>query len=617
MAAKTPKKFRQARKAARADAKKVFSGKTQARLKDKTNPLGKFSADDKEALSDVMKEAKGNYITDDKGNKIKTTNITPKEAAAEYKRTTQASNEAFRSKMRAEFGEYAGKKATQADYDANPKIKERAPKTAPGKPAPRFTETGKVRSAVTATELKPQSYKVDKAGNKIKEPKAPAAKPSELGKRRLKQMKKAGISEADAKKVLSTNKPAYEKKETKPKVNKPATKGFAAGKELNAEGKAIYDKLVKEGVKPKSALNKALFRQEKGAKVATKAAAPIAKAAKSAAVAVKKQGPVPTSKVPAGARTIGTGKFNPKTGKLEFKWNDKEIKSVVEKNKAAGRNESGMTARQEAALQRRGRKEDQRMSKLRAADPKKFDAREALARNTKITPAEYAKERARIGDTVRPKPAVAPKPGKYLAMQNAKKTSTGKELIVRPKAGPVAVKAATTSAKKKFTAKGAALGAARLAGKAVTGKVGMAVTAASLLGGPLINQLTKDKNRITSADVMKGREQAAIKANAAKQANKSRSNQPRITGQGKLIGKGSVPTISSGGATSTYKVNAGDTLSGIAKKSGVSLSELLAANKKIKDPRKIYRNTSINIPSTGKMPTGGYTGPVPYRPKKK
>lgn len=42
-----------------------------------------------------------------------------------------------------------------------------------------------------------------------------------------------------------------------------AKKGFAAGKELNAEGKAIYDKLVKEGVKPKSALNKALFRQEK------------------------------------------------------------------------------------------------------------------------------------------------------------------------------------------------------------------------------------------------------------------------------------------------------------------------------------------------------------------
>jgi len=120
MAAKTPKKFRQARKAAKVDAKKVFSGKTQARLKDKTNPLGKFSADDKEALSDVMKEAKGKYITDDKGNKIKTTNVSSKEAAAEYFRNQKAEREAFRSKMRAEFGEYAGKKATQADYDSNP-----------------------------------------------------------------------------------------------------------------------------------------------------------------------------------------------------------------------------------------------------------------------------------------------------------------------------------------------------------------------------------------------------------------------------------------------------------------------------------------------------------------
>lgn len=495
MAAKTPKKFRQARKAAKADAKKVFSGKKQAGLKDKS-PLTKFSEDDKKALSETSKEASGKYITDDKGNRISTTNLTAKEGAAEYKRTRAASSEAFRSAMRAEFGEYAGKKATQADYDSNQKFKDRAPKAAPAK------------------------------------------------------------TEAPAKKAVA-KKAAVKKAAPAKKAAPVAKKGFAAGKELNAEGKAIYDKLVKEGVKPKSALNKALFRQEKGAKVAAKAAAPIAKAAKSAATAVKKQGPVkgmPTkpfkemtatekSNFLKGAKPVGVGTM--KNGKITFKFNDKEIQSVVEKNRAA--------------------------------------------RAIKV-----------------PSTVVSSKPN-----------VPGKELAVRPKAGPVAVKAATTSAKKKFTAKGAALGAARLAGKAVTGKVGMAVTAASLLGGPLINQLTKDKNRITSADVMKGREQAAIKANAAKQANKSRSNQPRITGQGKLIGKGNVPTMSAGGSTSTYKVNAGDTLSGIAKKSGVSLSELMSANKKIKDPKKIYRNTSINIPSKGKVPAGGYTGPVPYRPKKK
>ena len=553
MAAKTPKKFRQARKAAKVDAKKVFSGKKQAGLKDKS-PLMKFSEDDKKALSDVMKEAKGKYITDDKGNKIKTTNVSSKEAAAEYFRNQKAEREAFRSKMRAEFGEYAGKKATQADYDSNPKFKDRAPKTAPGKPAPKITEAGKVRSAVTAPEPKSQGYKVDKTGKRIK---------TTTKKTMAENVKASGRS-------ASQNKMLNKVDSTKAPVVK---KGFAAGKELNAEGKAIYDRLIKEGVKPKSALNKALFRQEKGAKVAAKAAGPVAKAAKSAATAVKAQGPVKSgvpakdsmlrkslgistnkwagmtqaekqsavkksvssSKIPAGAKPIGVGTM--KDGKLTFKFDDKQIKSIVEKNKAA--------------------------------------------------------KAIKVPSTV-----VSSKPN-----------VPGKELAVRPKAGPAAVKAATTSAKKKFTAKGAALGAARLAGKAVTGKVGMAVTAASLLGGPLVKQLTKDKNRITSADVMKGREQAAIKANAPKPTIKSRSNQPRITGQGRFVGVGA------GG--STYKVNAGDTLSGIAKKAGVSLSELMAENKKIKDPRKIYRNTTIKIPSKGKVPTGGYTGPVPYRPKKK
>jgi len=471
-----------------------------------------------------------------------------------------------------------------------------------GKPEGRTASSAqKVRSGVTVNEPKPQGYKVDKDGNKIKEPKPKG----------FKTVKTAGAAKKAA--VTESKKIAKVEKKTLP-VSK---KGFAAGKELNAEGKAIYDKLVKEGVKPKSALNKALFRQEKGAKVAAKAAGPVATAAKSAASKVKKQGPVTKGQMGKVAKVVS---YDPKTkmGTSRPEGLTPEVRKEIQaKYDAAGRNESGMTARQEARLQRSGRKEDQRMSKLRAADPKKFDAREALARNTKITPAEYAKERARIGDTVRPKPAVAPKPGKYLAMQNAKKTSTGKELVVRPKPGAVVAKAASSSAKKKFTAKGAALGAAKFAGKAVTGKVGMAVTAASLLGGPLIKQLTKDKNRITSADVMKGREQAAIKANSPKSTVKSRSNQPRITGQGKFIGKGNVPTINSGGSTSTYKVNAGDTLSGIAKKSGVTLSELMAANKKIKDPRKIYRNTPVNIPSKGKVPTGGYAGPVPYRPKKK
>ena len=576
MAAKTPKKFRQARKAAKVDAKKVFSGAKKASLKDKS-PLVKFSADDKKALSEIAEEARGKYITDDRGNKIKTTNVTSKEAAAEYFRNQKAEREAFRSKMRAEFGEYAGKKATQADYDSNPKFKERAPKTAPSKPAPKVTETGKVRSAVTATEVKPQGYKVDKTGKKIK---AGAGRSTSQN---------AMLKQTAEKKVFKSKKTFGQvSKAVADKTKAPVVKkGFAAGKELNAEGKAIYDRLIKEGVKPKSALNKALFRQEKGAKVAAKAAGPVTTAAKSAADAVKKQGPV--------------------------------------------RNESGMTARQEAALQRRGRKQDQKMSKLRAADPKKFDAREKLARNTKLTGPEYAKERAKIGDTVRPKPAATPKPGKYLAMQNAKKASTVKKASTASKVGKVALEgakiAATVAGPGKFLKagaliKGAVAGTktAKIAKAASAAKPGTKVLAANKArkaANADIKAMSKGKRAlratgigatlygIGSLPVGGGKNKATAPTTApTPAANKQRSNQPRITGQGKFIGKGNVPTISAGGSTTSYTIKKGDTLSGVAKTSGVKLSELLAANPKIADKKSKYKGGSMVWSGTKvKIPT--------------
>lgn len=501
---KRPTRFRQGRRQGKVDAKKVFSGAAKAGLKDK-NRFTKFSADDIEALNEVKKEAKKGYITDDKGNKI---SVKPTETSLERIARDRAASkaEALRMFPYDEAELKAMSKSDRAAAEAAQKRISQPNASSSGKPAGKTASaTQKVRSAVTVNEPKSQGYKVDKDGNKIKEPKPKG----------FKTVKTAGA----AKKAAAT--------ESK-KIAKVAKKGFAAGKQLNAEGKALFDKFRAEGDSPQRALNRALFRQEKGAKVAAKAAGPVATAAKSAASKVK-------SGVPAGAKPIGVGTM--KNGKLTFKFNDKEIKSIVEKNKAA--------------------------------------------------------KAIKVPSTV-----VSSKPN-----------VPGKELAVRPKPGAVVAKAASSSAKKKFTAKGAALGAAKGAGKLLTGRVGMAVTAASLLGGPLINQLTKDKNRITSADVMKGREQAAIKANAPKSTVKSRSNQPRITGQGKFIGVGA------GG--STYRVNAGDTLSGIAKKSGVTLSELLAANKKIKDPKKIYRNTPISIPSKGKVPAGGYAGPVPYRPKKK
>lgn len=508
MAAKTPKKFRQARKAAKVEAKKTFSGSKKARLKD---PFTKYSKDDIEVLKEMKAEAKKGYITDDKGNKIR---VKPTETPQERMARDRAAAKAEALKMypydKAEL-EAMSKADRQAAELAQKRISE--PKSQKvGKPAPKLSEAQKVRSAVTAPEPKPQSYKVDKTGKKIKE----GAGRSASQKAMLKETAKP--TKPEYKSVIGKNGKRTKtfgqvSKAVADKTKAPVVKkGFAAGKELNAEGKAIYDRLIKEGVKPKSALNKALFRQEKGAKVAAKAAAPVAKAAKEAA-----------GKIPAGAKPIGVGTM--KNGKISFKFDDKQIKSIVEKNKAA--------------------------------------------------------KAIKVPSTV-----VSSKPN-----------VPGKELAVRPKPGPVVAKTAA----KKGGAKAAALGAAKFAGRALTGRAALALTAASLVGKPVLQALTKEPAGAKKA-----------KINAAKTPGpEARSNQPRITGQGRFVGT----NVGAGG--STYRVNAGDTLSGIAKKSGVTLSELMAANKKIKDPRKIYRNTAINIPSKGKVPAGGYAGPVPYRPKKK
>ena len=80
--------------------------------------------------------------------------------------------------------------------------------------------------------------------------------------------------------------------------------------------------------------------------------------------------------------------------------------------------------------------------------------------------------------------------------------------------------------------------------------------------------------------------------------------------------QGQKPVLTKGGNTpaaisgNKYRVQHGDTLSGIALRAGVSLKDLRASNPQITDPRKIYRNTGVVIPKGGKVPTGGYTKKV-------
>lgn len=67
MAKKTPKKFRQARKDAKAEAKKAFPGKRKAVVKDRTV---KYSAEDQKILREIQQEAKRGYITTDTGERV-------------------------------------------------------------------------------------------------------------------------------------------------------------------------------------------------------------------------------------------------------------------------------------------------------------------------------------------------------------------------------------------------------------------------------------------------------------------------------------------------------------------------------------------------------------------
>ena len=487
--AKRPRKFKQARKDALAQAKKDFSGKKQAGLKDREL---RISADDKKVLSEVKAESKGNYITDDRGNKV---NVKPAETSTE--RMARDRREA-----RAEL---------QRKWDA-------------------------------------EDGKLTKDGRPVKQT---SVKPTELGQRRLDQMKKAGISEKDAKKVLSTNKPAYEKKAvkskktmgqiskavadaTKPKANKPATKGFSAGKTLTPKGQAIYDDLIKQGVKPKSAMNKAVFRQEKTTK--------------------------PGVKKPAVTKTT-----TPK---------------VVTKNDALKFSAKGKTQTPQA----------QNLKNLQDKVAK------AKGSAKKVTTAKAAKDVSTIGKVlnspvgkVAKTAAMLVGPGKFFKAGALIKGAIGANKAVKV---TKAVKAAESG--KKFQAAKTARKAANVAKAEKAAKAG---------------KMSKVKKVGLAAAGFYALDKIPTGGGERKVAKSTKTLSQRPAGQlpkggGKGLKFGPNVQINSGGSTTSYTVKKGDTLSAIAKNSGVKLSEVLAANPKIADKKSKYKGGSMIWSGTKvKLPT--------------
>ena len=68
------------------------------------------------------------------------------------------------------------------------------------------------------------------------------------------------------------------------------------------------------------------------------------------------------------------------------------------------------------------------------------------------------------------------------------------------------------------------------------------------------------------------------------------------TNNGQQAGSGGASSASRTAAARTYTVKRGDTLWGIARRYGVTLQSLIAANPQIKNPNLIYPGNEVNLP---------------------
>lgn len=523
---KKPYKFRQARKDAKPAAKKTFSGKARAGLKDK-DPNTKLTTIDKEALDELKKSAKEKGMKSPSGEFVKMEGY---QDPKEFRAAQKAEREKFRSKMRAEFGEYGGKKATATDLGSNPKLKERAPKPA-SKPTVKGKGMNKTRTFVQAIEVKPQ-------GKVLKKKTEAPAKTETPAKKTFKSKKTMGqVSKAVTEKTAP----------------KPATKGFAAGKTLTPKGQEIYDDLIKQGVKPKSALNKALYRQEKstGKKPSLpKMSVEEMKAQNKKALDGLKKDIESTKKAqttkpkPSVGNTAGTA-AKPKPGLMD------QIKKDVAKQKATTPKPS---------VKKPAAKSASTASKIGKAA---LGAAKTTA--TVVGPGKFLKAGALIKGAFAANKAVK-------VTKAAKAAESGKKL------------SAANTARKAANAEKATKVAKMSKGKKALRNVA--------IGGALYG--------IGALPIGGGSKKSTSETTARPQ--RPAGSYPKGGGKGMKLGPN--VKVNAGGATSVYEVKKGDTLSGIAKTSGVKLSELLAANPKIADKNSKYKGGSMIWSKTKvKIPT--------------
>lgn len=504
--AKKPYKYRQAKKDAKTAAKKAFPGKVKAVRKDIT---GKITAEDRLALKDMADTAKKEL-----GKKAYL-------SRAEYDAMQSKELEKFRESMREEFGEYAGKKAGEAEAPAK---KAPAKKAAVKKPAAALEKKAPVKkAAVKKAAVKPTKTfgEISKSVTAAKEPVKKAA-PS-------KTMTRAEKSAA--------NKAAWKN------MSPAERKNWAESKPGSAKQSAAYKEIAKNtkkfgSTKPLRVVDTPVT---KGGELEKKL-----KAEKAA-----------TTKRP----TLADLKKNEAKGLEEAK------ARVAAKNKALANSAKGKTQ-----------------------TPQAVEAKKKAAANPE-----------------------GPKGGKNTKPKFRKIKAAGKGGVVGAVAGEV-VSLVKGSTKKDFNEIN------RLEQKLadITGK-GKSKATAGRQGAQ--QQLSQLASLASLGVVGKTRRQRMDELNAliAKAEKKNKPKELRYGKDGSSLVPGTAAykagsktkpaygtTPTGGGSTSKtdsrYTVKKGDTLSGIAKNAGLSLSEIRAANpeimkkKKYKQGSMIWSGTKVNIP---------------------
>ena len=242
--AKKPYKYRQARKDAKAAAKKAFPGKVKAVRKDIT---GKITAEDRLALKDMADTAKKEL-----GKKAYL-------SRAEYDAMQQKELDKFRQSMADEFGSYGGKKAGEAEAPAK---KAPAKKVAVKKAAAALEKKEPVKkAAVKKAAVKPTKTfgEISKSVTAAKEPVKKAA-PS---KTMTRAERSAANKAAWAKMTPAERKNWQASKPTAKPIKPRNTETPAKPIPKTAKGRANYGKY---GTADEYAIEKNLEKEAKSAK---------------------------------------------------------------------------------------------------------------------------------------------------------------------------------------------------------------------------------------------------------------------------------------------------------------------------------------------------------------